>query len=74
MVCCLESCEVLLAECPRGTPVELGLYHLGRQHAHPPGERSGRYIVQLPLEPFVACRRESDPSFDPWHDIGACVD
>ena len=37
-------------------------------------ERGNLLIVQLPLEPFVACAYESDPLFDLWQNVGACVD
>ena len=63
-----------MAESPRHTPVQQGLLHLGLWHAHLQSERSGLHIVQLPLEPFITCPRESDLSFDLWGNVGACVD
>ena len=65
---------MLLAENPRHTPVPQGLHHLGLKHAHLWSERGILHIVQLPLEPIVACPCESDPSFHLWHNVGACVD
>ena len=65
---------MLLAEGPRYTAVLQGLNHLGLQHAQLQSERGSLHIVQLPLETTVACPFESDPSFDLWHNMGACVD
>ena len=43
-------------------------------HAQLQSERGSLHIVQFPLELTVACPCESDPPFDIWHNIGACVD
>ena len=74
MVCRSQLSEVLLAEGPRYAPVQQGLHHLGLSHAQLQSERGSLHIVQFPLESTVACQCESDPPFDLWHNIGACVD
>ena len=73
MVCHSQLSEVLLPEGPRYAPVQQGFRHLGLQQAHLRSKRGSLQIVQLPLESTVACPCESDPSFDFWHNIGACV-
>ena len=66
--------EVLLAEGPRYAPVQQGFHDLGLKHAQLQSERGSLHIVHLPLESTVACSCESDPPFDHWLNIGACVD
>ena len=74
MVCRSQLSEVLLAEGPRYAPVQQSFHHLGLWHAQLQTGRGSLHIVQFPFESTVARPRESDPSFDHWQNIGACVD
>ena len=74
VVCHYQLSEVLLAEGPRCTPVQQSFHRLGLQQAHFDSKRRSLHIVQLALEPPVACPCESDPSFDLWYNVGACLD
>ena len=73
-MCRSQLSEVLLAAGSPYEPVRQGFHHFGLQHSHFQRERGNLRIVKLPIESTVACPCESDPTFDLWHNIGACVD
>ena len=73
VVCHYQLSEVLLAEGPRCTPVQQSFHRLGYQHAHFDSKRRSLHIVQHALEPSVARPCKSDPSFDLWYNVGACL-
>ena len=68
-----EPSEVLRAEGPRHTAVRQSLNYLGLQHTGFQTKWSGRPIIQLRAEPFEACPRQTDPSFDLEREVSAFV-
>ena len=51
--------KVFRSECPRHTPVQQGLNHLGLQHSNILAKGGGRPIIQLLAEAFEACSHKT---------------
>lgn len=52
----------------------MSLHDPGLYRAHLQGERNGRDVARLPLDSSATSPRQSDPSIDLRHNVGAFVD